>query len=339
LSEEKTSIEKDLKSKLNISNSTVYELTKQLENLQKEIEEKSLNNNKLFEDCQNLTHLIQTKTNNIKELKSSIKQLEQKNIELENQIDLNIKEIEYLKSKNIFNLIDSENNENKNNEKVEYYEKQLNDSNKTIQKMGEMIHDLEKQIEELQKELENNNYIENKNNEYSSDIKELVDLINKKDKEIKQYQIEIRVLNEEKSKLYEDNTQMYTNLDCFQKYIIKLENKRLSKQINNFTDNQTLNLSEVNEDDISNNNLEFLSKTNDIEKQHNIKDNICNLKYNGLSDSEINENVRVIKINKNKYKKYLNGNKKQNNENEKQNDNKVELYFNYENKPNGELSD
>ena len=85
--------------------------------------------------------------------------------------------------------------------------------------------------------------------------------------------------------------------------------------------------------------MEFLSKTNDIEKQHNIKDNICNLKYNGLSDSEINENVRVIKINKNKYKKYLNGNKKQNNENEKQNDNKVELYFNYENKPNGELSD
>ena len=78
LSEEKTSIEKDLKSKLNSTNNTIYILTKELENLQKEIEEKNINNNKLFEDCQNLTYLIEIKTNNIKQLKSAKKQLEKK---------------------------------------------------------------------------------------------------------------------------------------------------------------------------------------------------------------------------------------------------------------------
>ena len=66
LSEEKTSIEKELKSKLNATNNTIYILTKELESLQKEIEEKNINNNKLFEDCQNLTYLIETKTSSIK---------------------------------------------------------------------------------------------------------------------------------------------------------------------------------------------------------------------------------------------------------------------------------
>ena len=67
MSQEKTTIEKDLKLKLNATNNTIYILTKELENLQKEIEEKNTNNNKLFEDCQNLTYLLETKTNNIKQ--------------------------------------------------------------------------------------------------------------------------------------------------------------------------------------------------------------------------------------------------------------------------------
>ena len=200
LSEEKTSIEKDLKLKLNATNNTIYILTKELENLQKEIEEKNINNNKLFEDCQNLTYLVETKTNNIKQLKISKKQLEQKNQELKLQIEQNKKEIEYLKARNILTFLNTSKKENKENNN-EYYEKQIKDSNLTIKKMGEMIQELEKQIEELQKELENNNYIETKNNKTDNDnVKELLDLINKKDKEIKQYQVEIRILNEEKSK-------------------------------------------------------------------------------------------------------------------------------------------
>lgn len=111
LSEEKTSIEKELKSKLNATNNTIYILTKELENLQKEIEEKNINNNKLFEDCQNLTYLIETKNNTIKQLKSSKKQLEQKNINLEYQLEQNAKEMQYIKSQNLLNDLTPDNRE------------------------------------------------------------------------------------------------------------------------------------------------------------------------------------------------------------------------------------
>ena len=297
LSEEKTSIETELKSKLNSTNNTIYILTKELENLQKELEEKNMSNNKLFEDCQNLTYLIETKNDTIKQLKSSKKQLEKKNLELEYQLEQNTKEIDYIKTQNLFQGLSSDNRETIN-AKNEYYEKQLNDSNETIKKMSEMIHELEKQIEELQKELESNNYIESKNNANNlnninnSGMKDLVDLIKKKDKEIKQYQVDIRILNEEKSKLYEDNTKMYTNLDRFQKYIMKLieENKNLSKNINkypninnksNIKEIKTLNESEVNEDDISKNNfkeinLDFLNKIENKMKNNNIMENNVN---------------------------------------------------------------
>ena len=241
------------------------------------------------------------------------------------------------------------------NTKNEYYEKQLNDSNETIKKMGEMIHELEKQIEELQKELESNNYIESKNNINNinnNGMKDLVDLIKKKDKEIKQYQVDIRILNEEKSKLYEDNTKMYTNLDRFQKYIMKLieENKNLSKNINKYPNinNQsqikeikTLNESEVNEDDISKNNfkeinLDFLNKIEDKMKNNNTLEN---------KDNELIDNERDIKINKKKEKKYFKINEISNKENDSLNsntninNNKIDFIFEYDGKEIEELSD
>jgi hypothetical protein len=308
-----------------------------------------------------LTYLLETKTNNIKQLKSAKKKLEQKNIDLEFQLEQNMKEIEYLKAQNILTLLNSSKKENKENNN-EYYEKQINDSNLTIKKMGEMIQELEKQIEELQKELENNNYIETKNNKNNNDnLNELVDLIKKKDKEIKQYQLEIRILNEEKSRLYEDNSKMYANLDRFQKYITDLidENKKLSKKINKYTNSEndsqlkeikSLNQSEVNEDDISKNTFkEFKTqlmkyKPNEINKE-NINDeniNADNIRYNGLSDSEINENIRDIKININKNSKdikHLKIKDESNKENESQNLNYVDLNYEYDGKENEELSD
>ena len=343
-----------MKSKLNSTNNTIYILTKELENLQKELEEKNISNNKLFEDCQNLTYLIETKNNTIKQLKSSKKQLEKKNLELEYQLEQNTKEIDYIKTQNLFQGLSPDNRETINT-KNEYYEKQLNDSNETIKKMGEMIHELEKQIEELQKELESNNYIESKNNINNinnNGMKDLVDLIKKKDKEIKQYQVDIRILNEEKSKLYEDNTKMYTNLDKFQKYIMKLieENKNLSKNINKYPNinNQsqikeikTLNESEVNEDDISKNNfkeinLDFLNKIEDKMKNNNTLEN---------KDNELIDNERDIKINKKKEKKYFKINEISNKENESLksntniNNNKIDFIFEYDGKEIEELSD
>ena len=326
--------------------------------MQKEIEEKNISNNKLFEDCQNLTYLLETKTKYIKQLKTTKKQLEQKNSDLELQLEQNKKEIDFLKTQNILNLLNSSKNSNKENN--EYYEKQINDSNLTIKKMGEMIQELEKQIEELQKELENNNDIETKNNKNNNDnnIKELVDLIKKKDEQIRIYQVENRILNEEKSKLYEDNTKMFTNLDRFQKYIYELieENKKLAKKINKFTNSEdksptketkTLSGSEINEDDISNNKFnDFKAKLFSYEANYKEKENIHdendksnNVRYDELSDSQINENVRDIK--RIKKSKTLNTPKVKvdNKENESQNINNSELNFEYDGKEIEELSD
>ena len=110
-------------------------------------------------------------------------------MDLEQQIEQSMKEIEYLRAKNILSDLNSEKNNNESllkgsNEKAEYYEKQLNDSNNTIRNMGEMIKELEKQIEELQKEIENNNYMETKNNKNNNDILELVEVIKKKIKKL-----------------------------------------------------------------------------------------------------------------------------------------------------------
>ena len=285
-------------------------------------------------------------------------------MKLEIKIEETLKEMEFLKAKNILSIINSDKTINKEKSN-EYYEKQLNDSNITIKKMGEMIQELEKQIEELQRELENNNYIEAKSNKKnnkndSNNIGELIDLIKKKDKEIKQYQVEIRILNDEKSKLYEDNTKMYTNLDHFQKYICNLieENKnlkiKLNKNINTKENSQikeikTLNESEINEDDISKYNCkefnsQLSSKINDIGKE-NIKENvnkIINIRYNGLNDSKVNDSIQrdiSIKNIEKDIKSYLKTKDEGNKENESNNKNNNEFYFEYDGKENEELSD
>ena len=189
----------------------------------------------------------------------------------------------------------------------------------------------------IQKEIEENNYQERK--KYDNN-KELLDIIKQKDKEIKQYKIQLELISEEKNKLYEDNTKMYTNLDNFQKYILKLieENKNLSEKINKYTsiNNQSqakemksLNDSEINEDDINKNNykeinFEFSSRNNNIEIEKNNEDNMYNSKYNILSESEINENnERDIKINKNTDLNFLKVKNKKKEENEKQSENKA----------------
>ena len=191
-----------------------------------------------------------------------------------------------------------------------------------------MIKELEKQIEELQKELEENNYEEK--SKYSN--KDLIDIIKQKDKEIKQYKIQIELFSEEKSKLYEDNTKMFNDLDRFQKYIYELsqQNKKLSLQINQYTNNINNNnckgntllykkkeiklknsVNEVddiknqidskieienNYDDITQNNLVESNLNSSLKTSNNIKNNIEeDKKYNGLTDNELNENQNILK--------------------------------------------
>ena len=303
------------------------------------------------------------------------------------QNERNMKEIEYLinennelkKEQNICggdNEIDKMNICNTKESNIEYYEKQLNDSNNTIKRMGDMIKELEKQIEELQKEMEENNY-ENKYNN-----KELLDIIKKKDKEIKQYKMQIQLFTEEKNKLYEDNTKMYNDLDRFQKYIYDLtqQNKKLNEQINKYANNNInindnindhkanllFNKKEIilnneenyevediknnldiktgmesnNFDDINKNNLSDVNIDSLLKSSNNINMD-DNKKYNGLTDNELNDNQNILNTynnneikNKNYYRPKKN--RHRNNDEEKT---QIDLYFNYDSKDVGELSD
>ena len=239
-----------------------------------------------------------------------------------------------------------------------------------------MIKELEKQIEELQKELEENNYEEK--SKYSN--KDLIDIIKQKDKEIKQYKIQIELFSEEKSKLYEDNTKMFNDLDRFQKYIYELsqQNKKLSLQINQYTNNINNNnckgntllykkkeiklknsVNEVddiknqidskieienNYDDITQNNLVESNLNSSLKTSNNIKNNIEeDKKYNGLTDNELNENQNILKTynDENKNSKIHNYYKVKNKKKIKCIDeNKKDcLYFDYDSKEAEELSD
>lgn len=335
-----------------------------------------------------MTNVVENKKENINLLKEEKKKYEQLYRDLKMQNERNMKEIEYLINENNelkkgHNICDNDNEIDKMNlynpkdYNIEYYEKQLNDSNNTIKRMGDMIKELEKQIEELQKEMEENNY-ENKYNN-----KELLDIIKKKDKEIKQYKMQIQLFTEEKNKLYEDNTKMYNDLDRFQKYIYDLsqQNKKLSEQINKYDNNNNntnininmndhkasllfnkkeidLNNEENDEvDDIKNNldiktvmesnNFDDINKNNlsdiNIDSLLKSSNNINmddNKKYNGLTDNELNDNQNILNTynneikNKNYYRPKKN--KHRNNDEEK---NQFDLYFNYDSKDAGELSD
>jgi len=309
---------------------------------------------------------VENKTGNIKKLKDEKKKLEKMNTELKLQNEQNIKEIEYLINQNK-KLKNEQNNVNQlesdklstievkdNNVDIEYYEKQLNDSNNTIKRMGDMIKELEKQIEELQKEIEENNYQERK--KYDNN-KELLDIIKQKDKEIKQYKIQLELISEEKNKLYEDNTKMYNDLDRFQKYILNLseQNKKLSFKINQYTNNNNNNDNKIismlykkkekdlknmsgdgiedikntldiktivnnNYDDISQNNFTSLNFDTLLKSTNNINKNDDNKKFNGSTDNELNENQNNQKIYENNYKNKSHSKLKNNKHKEKVND-------------------
>ena len=311
------------------------------------------------------------------------------NTELKIQNEQNIKEIEYLIDQN--QKLKNEQNSQIDNEKlntievkdtntvdVEYYEKQLNDSNNTIKRMSDMIKELEKQIEELQKEIEENNFKERKKYDNS---KELLDIIKQKDKEIKQYKIQLELISEEKNKLYEDNTKMYNDLDRFQKYIYNLseQNKKLSYKINLYTNNNinnnekqmnevihkkkekdlkkmmgedgvediknTLDIKTIannNYDDISQNNYNSLNFETLFKSSHNINKIEENKKYNGSTENELNENKNQNAFPHQNISKINNNKFMDINEKDNNDDidsNKPDLYYNYESKDNEELSD
>ncbi len=244
LSNEKIAIEKDLKSQ-------IEKIKYEKNEYQVKYNEKELLNQKLLEDYANLEYIIQTKDNNIQELKNQL--LGYKKFKYDDKIKQeNIKEIEFLISQNktlnkqldekerIITQLENEKLKitqerkyekseriNHKDEKILYYENQLREANQTINKMNVMIKELEKQIEDLQKDIN----IQNKNKTLNEDYILLQSILKNKDEEIQKYINEINVLNEEKTKLYEDNTKMFNDIAHLQNEINKFSKNQNSQTI------------------------------------------------------------------------------------------------------------
>ncbi len=252
LSNEKIAIEKDLKSQ-------IEKIKYEKNEFEVKYNEKELLNKKLIEDYANLEFIIQTKDNNIKELKNQLlgyKKLKDDKIKYDKSIlelkglkKENLKEIEYLISQNktlnkqldekerIINKLENEKIKitqeikyeksdriNHKDEKILYYENQLREANQTINKMNVMIKELEKQIEDLQKDINMHN-----NKKLNDDYILLKNILQNKDEEIKKYINEINILNEEKNKLFEDNTKMFNEISILQNEINKISRNQISK--------------------------------------------------------------------------------------------------------------
>ena len=325
LSYEKIAIEKDLKSQ-------IEKIKYEKNEFQVKYNEKELLNQKLLQDYANLEYIIQTKDNNIQELKSQLlgyKKLKDDKIKYDKSISElkglkkeNIKEIEYLISQNktlnkqldekerIINKLENEKIKitqeikyeksdriNHKDEKILYYENQLREANQTINKMNEMIKELEKQIEDLQKDIDKHN-----NKQLNEDYILLKNILQNKDEEIKKLIIENNILNEQKNKLYEDNTKMFNEISILKNEINKITRNQIGKNC----------LSKEKQNESNNENifsrLEFNSKNivmNDLE-QNKLKKELKmnspeihfkkNYKLNNIFKQNSNEYINTLSI-------------------------------------------
>ena len=124
--------------------------------------------------------------------------------------------------------------------------------------MNEMIKELEKQIEDLQKDIDKHN-----NKQLNEDYILLKNILQNKDEEIKKLIIENNILNEQKNKLYEDNTKMFNEISILKNEINKITRNQIGKNC----------LSKEKQNESNNENifsrLEFNSKNivmNDLEQ-------------------------------------------------------------------------
>ena len=90
--------------------------------------------------------------------------------------------------------------------------------------MNEMIKELEKQIEDLQKDIDKHN-----NKQLNEDYILLKNILQNKDEEIKKLIIENNTLNEQKNKLYEDNTKMFNEISILKNEINKISRNQITK--------------------------------------------------------------------------------------------------------------
>ena len=160
----------------------------------------------------------------------------------EEQNEIQLLEQERLKYNSLNKEIQIKNNEkiNKikiNDDAIDYFQQQLNNSSITINKMVNMISELEKYYKNLQNEYEEYNakhkIYENKKFNNDKIYQELMDNIKKKESDINDNMNKLDSISGEKEELYNYNIKIYNDLDRLQNHIYELaeQNKKLLEKI------------------------------------------------------------------------------------------------------------
>lgn len=118
-------------------------------------------------------------------------------------------------------------------ESLNYHQKQLEDSNKTILRLNNTIKELELQADRLHSDLNNISSSNQKEIrlriEREKAYEDVERVIREKDKEVKKCLNDLDMLTDQKEKLYDDNSKMYSEIDRLKNHIYMLteQNQRV----------------------------------------------------------------------------------------------------------------
>jgi len=210
--------------------------TNEINDLHLQLNENVQDNGKLYEEKSDLEKIVQELRENKYRNKSDYDRMQEENQKLHKKCkeeEFIIKNLEQERNR-LLSLNEELKYENSNlhskikqrDENLIYYQKQLDDSNKTISRMSNNIKDLETQSDRLRLELENQTNINIKANririEHEITYEKFSRLITEKEGEIKNLINQLDSLTIQKEKLYEDNTKMYNEIDRLKNHIYVL---------------------------------------------------------------------------------------------------------------------
>jgi len=150
-----------------------------------------------------------------------------KNLENERNKVLNINNDLKIEAKELKNSLRSK------EDTISFQKKQLDDANINMNKLENLIREFELKNSELKNELTDKAYIVQKEsrirNDREKDIDSLSKIIKDKERDFKKAFDDLHFVQNEKDKLYEDNTRMFNELDRLKKhiYIITDQNQQV----------------------------------------------------------------------------------------------------------------
>lgn len=169
----------------------------------------------LSQENQKLNKILREDESIIKDLENERTKL----LNLNNELKLEIKEIS--------------NSLRNRDENLSFQNKQIDDLNLDINRLNNIIRDLELKNSELKNEISDKSFMIQKESRSKADREKEIEGLNKiikeKERDIKKFLDELDFIQNEKNKLYEDNTRMFNELDRLKKhiYIITDQNQQV----------------------------------------------------------------------------------------------------------------